>query len=151
MAYPFSSGDVLTASDLNNALNDTPKYQTFTTSVNQGGGVASSTAFFDYIVNGDWFFGQGRVTMTGSGVTNNTITVNVPVGIEHTVGGAVGVGRILDAGTRYDTVTVFANSTNSVYFVRGDTTTTAAYGVSPNMALASGDEIWFTLSYRIDL
>jgi len=149
MAYPFSSGDVLTASDLNNALNDTPKYQTFTTSVNQGGGVASSTSYFDYVINGDWFFGQAIVTMTGSGVTNNTITINVPVGIEHTTG-AVGVGRILDAGTRYDTVTVFANSTNSVYFVRNDTTTTAAYGVSPNMALASGDQIWFTLTYRID-
>jgi len=152
--YPESTdyvADGATAiENLADAIDADIKYATFTTSVAQGGGVASTTSYFFYQQVDEWVFCQARIVMTGSGVGNNAITVNVPIGIEQTVS-ALGTGRILDAGTRYDTVQVFGSSVNSVYFVLTEKTTTQPYGQDPNMALNAGDEIWMNISYRRDV
>ena len=152
--YPESTdyvADGATAiENLADAIDADIKYATFTTSVDQGGGAASSTLYFQYQQVDEWVFCQARIQMTGSGVGNNPIRVDVPVGIDQTVS-ALGTGRILDAGTRYDTVQVFAYDINTVEFVLTEKNTTQPYGQDPNMALAAGDEIWFQIAYRRDV
>lgn len=85
------------------------------------------------------------MTLSAGGTAGSAVTVSTPVTYVGTAGLHVGTGYIYDASvtTRY-VVEVLYNSTTTVTFV-ADVTSAAGWGANPNVALASSDQIGFTV------
>ena len=141
----FSPLTPLTAAELNATGTWTDYSPTITQNVN----VTYNKFYARYTVLNKWVTVTARLAITGAGTGNNVVRVSLPTGYNFHANqpGSVGVGKILDAGARYDTVLVERWDENEVMFCLTEVSTTGNYGQVPNMALANNDELWFTFTY----
>lgn len=114
----------------------------------QSGSVTKTVSSGVYMRVGRLIVATCRLAVTGSGTTNNTITVSLPVNAADT-SGRMGTGEIYDASgaSIYRGIAV-AQSATTVALRRTDGTSASYIGVDPNFALASGDEVNFHLTYQ---
>lgn len=119
--------------------------------LSQAGAVAANVALAKYFFIGDIIIYKFHFSVTGTGTANNIVLVKTPTDIAN-VGNPIhmGSGFFYDAsaGTVYNTVALI-NGSNTVNFQVASPTSGARLGVSPNIALASGDVISGTLVYEV--
>lgn len=109
----------------------------WTPSVTQSGSVTVTVTRAKYLQLGKFFIAFADLAVTGSGTTNNAITVSSPVTAAANPG-TMGSFRYFDSGTGNYAGTVQGSSTTAVQFYVGGTQS-GAMGISPNFAMASGD------------
>lgn len=121
---------------------------TYTPTLTQSGTVTKTVTQANYVRLGDLVICQVALAATGSGTANNAIIVTLPVNALHT-GFQVGNGHWFDTSATQNYQThAYLYSATQLIFYRVDTTTASAIGVDPNLALASGDIVDFTVIYQ---
>jgi len=123
----------------------------YTPVITQSGTVTFTTSYAKSVTNGKMRTVSVLLAVTGSGTTNNKITVTLPAGATTGIANQVyGHGQVTLAGTVYGvTVREDSNGAATVHFSRDDTNPTDTLGKDPNAALASGDSISFTIVYEL--
>lgn len=117
----------------------------WTPTITQSGSVTYTSTFSRYSVIQDTVIVRARLAVTSAGTTNNTITIgSIPVAAADN-SGIAGEMVILDNGTAYYIGALFISGTT--FLGRADGLG-AAFGVTPNFALASGDIIDIVAVYE---
>lgn len=126
-------------------------WQDWTPTVDQAGAVAVTVSEAKYTLLGLAVRLYCRLAVTGAGTGNNVIIVaGIPTAIRLAYTGTdycLGSAVILDSGIAYYHAGVVPQSATSVKFAadaQGN-----YVGAAPNFALANGDSISFTATYRI--
>lgn len=150
MAYPWSAHDILTASDLNAAIDSgivttglTP--DTYTPVVVQSNTPTLTVEYAKYHTVAGLTHVVAHVIVTSAGTAGNAVRISVPVAANSYR--VQGVGMIYDASasTYYSGVAVFVSSTTVEIRAHGQT---GALGVSAfTAALANGDLVAINLQY----
>jgi hypothetical protein len=150
MAYPWSSHDLLTASDLNAAFDTAVvstglTLDTYTPTLTQSGAVTKTVEFASYHTVAGITHVVVSLSVTGTGTAANAVQIGVPVA--QTSFRLQGVGSIFDASvsTWYHGIAVFVSST--VVQIFPNASTTALGATSFTAALASGDKVCLNLQY----
>jgi hypothetical protein len=114
----------------------------YTTQIDQGAttNIAKTTNYSQYQIMGNLCFWTFSLSVTAAGTAGSQVTLTAPVTMA-TTAPSVGEGRIYDASATngYIGVWIPASTTSIRHFANG--TYTAAWGATPNLALASGDVI----------
>lgn len=147
----FMNGAVLTETQLDTLSADLralTAWQSYTPTVIQSGTVTVTVTYAKYISAGKRVRVQVKLTVTGSGTTNNAITVSLPV-TAITSGIIVGDGLVIDQSVDWYPALVQTQTTNTVSFLRTDASpASGAIGVNPNFGLANTDLIFFDIEYE---
>ena len=127
-------------------------WQPWTPTVTQGGSVACTVTEARYCLIGKVCHCYAHLAITGAGTIDNVIRVaNLPVAATPAyIGGdevPIGVGHVLDAGTKRYPVLAYADSEG----IRFQWPADGSYLGTDNakFALASGDRIGVTATYRV--
>jgi hypothetical protein len=121
----------------------------YSPTITQGGGAQAHTVNVSEwrVVSGicEWWF---ELALTSGGVPTTAVTITLPL----TANGAsrpAGVGLISDSSaSTQDTGLWYIVTTTTISFIAGESTT-GYWGVTPNLAIASGDVLAGALRYRI--
>jgi hypothetical protein len=167
MAYPstpktWSSGDVLTAAQMNAELRDallaafplsaaglSAAWTGYTPTLTQSATVTKTVTYAKYQRVGRLVIAQGLLTVTGAGTAANAVAIGLPV----TAAASdliVGSGNIFDvsANTTHKGVAYLA-STTTLWLLAANTTANTALGVDSFAAgLASPDAVRFQVMYE---
>jgi len=143
----WSSGDILTAADLN-AIG---LWTSYTPVVTQNGARTVTVNYAEYSQINKLCFVNLDLSLTNAGTTANLVTVSLPVNFSSSV-----VRRVAGSGLLYDLsatdvilLTAIYNSASTVRLLTETTTDSASgLGVNPAFALASGDVISLSLVYE---
>jgi hypothetical protein len=124
-------------------------WETWTPTVTQSVNVTFTTAYARYARINKIVIASCYLTMTSAGTGNNRVVVTMPINFASTVGQRIGSGLVFDtsATTSYNAVVMNNTTATGVWFV-GDWSGGDTWGVAPNIALASGDNIGFTVAYE---
>jgi hypothetical protein len=123
--------------------------QTWTPTLTQSGTVTHTATEARYVRNGCVVQAWGYLSVTGSGTSNNSVTVSLPVTASgNAVGSTVGSVMILASSTVYTGVAQVASSTTISFRVAASGGTNS-FGGSPSVALANGDSIRFIITYTV--
>lgn len=146
----FVDGDVLAASDINKYLaGEGGAWTSYTTQIDQGAStnIAKTTDYSKYGRWGRMIVWNFALTLSASGTAGSGFTLTLPVTAVSAFAGS-GSGQIYDTSTatRYS-ATLQMSTTTTVSFV-GDWSGNAAWGATPNLALASGDLIRGSITYE---
>lgn len=128
-------------------------YATFTPTGDQAGALTLTVGYAEYLIQGNRAHVQIKVTVTANAGSGNNV---VSLGALPAVVAPIRVGARCIAGHGV----IFDTSTGTTYPVQAEAATattlkfissasTGYWGVSPNIALANGDEIELDLLYRI--
>jgi hypothetical protein len=128
---------------------------TWTPQIDQGASTnlakTVTTAF--YVRIGNIVFAWGTLALTASGTAGSGVTVSLPVtGVGYAANDSIGVGYISDAsaGSNSANCSAWIQAGLATVAFQQDTTTVAGrWGANPNIALASGDSIRFSVTYRV--
>jgi hypothetical protein len=124
------------------AGNAASAFNSYTTQIDQGAStnIAKTTNYSQYQIMGNLCYWTFSVSLTAAGTAGSQVTLTTPVTMATTAPG-VGSGRIADASAPNQYVVHWIPASTTT--IRGFTTSaaTSAWGVSPNLALASGDGI----------
>ena len=104
-----------------------------------------------YLRVGTLLFVNMYLSITGTGTTNNIITVSLPSGMTMPVNQFFlnGIGQYNDASVqRYPAAPYYQTST-TVSLRRTDTSPSGDIGQDPNIAVASGDEIFVSFTCQV--
>ena len=155
-----ATGDVLTASTWNqdvvaNAAELAPFFSAWTSwtpTVAQGAtsNISKTVSYAKYVLVGKLAIANVRLDMTGAGTAGSTLTISVPSAITSaSTSPRLGGAHIFDSSTstRYTGQAEWVTST-TLSFV-GDWSGNGAWGVNPNLAVASGDQIGFSVMYEV--
>jgi hypothetical protein len=167
MAYPatpktWSSGDVLTAAQLNAELRDAllaafplaggvGVWTSFTPTITQSGAVTKTVTYARYFRIGRLIIAQAKLDLTGAGTAANDVTIStLPATAAFGTTMEIGTGVIYDASaTLAYKATVMLVSTTQIRFRPANTTTSGTLGSDTfTAALASGDVISFSIMYE---
>lgn len=127
----------------------------YTPTVAQGGttDIAKTVTYSKYSVAGNLATFQAKLALTGSGTTNNAITVSLPLtAAASQVGCVVGSGYYNDGGTQYQAVAYLSSATTVALLSTHGTASTSTddpIGVNPNIAVANTDVITLSVSYEV--
>lgn len=149
-----ASGAVITATTQNaiiDAVNGlTATWTSYTPTLTQSVTVTKTVTYAKYLQLGSVVFVKVRLDVTGAGTAANAVVCGLP-------GTAANVSSIMGGGSVYDAAG--AGPLRAQAFISGATTTTfswfvdtassAAWGVSPNTALANGDVLFADFSYEV--
>ena len=121
----------------------------YTPQVDQGASVniAKTVNYAKYLRVGNLVMVQLNLTFTAGGTGGSAVTITLPSGLTATNGLQIGNGMIYDASAA-------SGYHASVYIVSGkiqfsgDWSGNATWGVIPNIALASGDNITLNATYE---
>lgn len=121
----------------------------WTPTVDQGGAVAVTVTMAKYLRMGGLVYATAHLAVTGTGTANNTIAVaGLPVtGLSADIDEVVGKFVIRDAGVVYYEGVVTMWSTTQLAFQAHNVS--GRVGVTPNWALGNGDNIDFSVWYRV--
>jgi hypothetical protein len=140
-----TSGQVLTAATLN-TIGAVPV--DYTPTLTQSATVTKTVVMARYFQFQKFFTGQILMNCTGAGTIGNAVQIGLPFAVK-TSSPMTGFGYIYDASTN----TIY--NLSFVPFAPGGATLAGFYqtgnvfGVSPNLALANGDQIAINFSYEI--
>lgn len=127
------------------------RWMDWTPTVTQSGSVTITVNYARYIVTQSMVIGRARVTVTGSGTTNNAIVIGgIPAAVQPANAGAtrdvIGTILILDAGTGNYQGALVATAAGSWNGVGHGLT--SVFGVTPNFGLANTDQIGIQFAYE---
>lgn len=143
----WSSGDILTAADLN-AIG---VWTSYTPVVTQNGARTVTVNYAEYSQINKLCFVNLDLELTNAGTTANLVTVSLPVNFSSaTAVRTSGSGLLYDSSaTDVILLTAVYNSASTVRFITETTTDpVSGLGVNPAFALASGDVISLSLVYE---
>lgn len=144
----LTSGQILTAATMNSIG---AEWEAWTPAVVQNGAVASTNNLGRYTQINKLVIAVARVTITGAGTANNTVTLSLPLTANNNSAQIVGSGFIYDASTnRIDIVAAEVATATTIRFYRNAAPANSFWGIDPNVALASGDSISVSLWYEAD-
>lgn len=154
MALPqFVAGVALTAAELNAMLAEIqPAWTTtFDPVVGQGGGTPAITHTLfksQWHYDGDMVEFECYIGVTGPGTAGQILAVTLPIAALSSTNGSMGAAGIFDgsANLRYVVTprSVAASTTSIQFYADG----AGVWGVTPSLAIANTDEIYFTIRYR---
>lgn len=125
------------------------EWTSFSPTVTQSGTVTKTNTYCKYKSYGGTVEVVAYLSVTGSGTTNNAITVSLPVTAVTSTALVIGDASVDDSGTGSYPGIVVINSTTTVKFLPADQTSVSQFiGQLPNFALASGDIIRFSCRYE---
>ena len=138
-----TSGQVLTAATLNTIG---AAWVDYTPTLTQGVTVTKTVVQARYCQLQKTVIGQMVLNVTSAGTAGNFVLVGVPLTARATNGMSV-FGYIYDANTNliYNVTGYMYTTTTMAFFYQ----TGSAFGVSPAVTLASGDQIALNFSYEI--
>lgn len=129
-------------------------WQSYTPQVDQGAStdIGKTVGYAKFIQVGKTVTARVRMDMTASGSAGSVVSVTAPVPCISAVATnyvQVGSGAIYDASatTRYLANIQFQNDTSKMTFI-GDWSANSSWGGTPNIALGSGDQIAFQITYE---
>lgn len=123
--------------------------QTWTPAVTQSGAVTVTVTEANYVRTGCIVEAWMLLAVTGSGTTNNSVTITLPVTASgNATGTTLGSVMLLVGGTVYTGVVGLASSTTMAFRVASSGGTNT-FGSSPNVALANGDSIRAHFRYLV--
>lgn len=125
-------------------------WQSYTPTLTQSATITKTVTRARYTRYGRFIQGQFSLTASSSGTTANAVAVGLPVAAAVSSGVVVGNAFIYDASTvlRYSGALELA--TASVAVLVGDWSADQAWGVVPNLAMASGDLFRGVFQYEAD-
>lgn len=117
--------------------------------VNQGVNVPLGADDVVYRRSGKWIDLTGRVTFTGAGTLGSVITMTVPFAARTLVLRGVGtfIFNDISVPTFYAGIVVGWASSTTVVFASGGTTNNYL-GANPSIAIATNDQLGFSLTYE---
>jgi len=129
------------------AANVNTPWQDWTPTVDQDGAVAATVTAAQYCVMGESCLVRAILNVTGAGAAGNAIVISgQPAAVQAAAGGILGAAMIWDNGAGfYVGVAYVQAATDWRIFCHNETN---AAGISPNFALANGDVIYLSLSYK---
>lgn len=133
----------------------TTAVQTWTPTLTQSGTVTHTATEARYVRTGTLVQAWGYLSVTGSGTTNNTVTVTLPVTASgNATGSVLGTAFIGAGGVVYVGVAQLASSTTLSFRVAPGNAAaslggTGSFGVNPNVGLANGDSVRFAIAYTV--
>ena len=146
----FVDGDVLTASDINTYLShEGGAFTSHTPTVSQGAStnITKTINYSKYARAGRMITWTFHLTATAAGTAGSAVTLTLPVTATST-SAVVGSGFCIDASVQgYAGAWIGASSTTIVFETHANTAG-AAFGVAPNVALASPDELFGSITYE---
>ncbi len=121
----------------------------YTPTLTQSATVTKTATYTHFIQFGSLVWGWVTLAVTGAGTTNNAVVMGLPVTAVSINQNLIGIGYINDASpaTNYP-CEIFLASTTTINFFRTDSGASGAWGVNPNLALASGDTIYAQFVYE---
>lgn len=146
----FVDGDVLTASDLNTYLShEGGAWTTYTPTVSQGASanIAKTTAYSSYARAGRMITWNFSLSMTASGTSGSAVTLTLPVTASSS-SAVVGGGTIIDASVSNYAGAWQGASTTTVNFLANAGGAGSSFGLSPNVAIVSGDVLKGSITYE---
>jgi len=147
--FPFSSGDVLTAADLNSIGEWTSYTPTFSLIT-----VGNSTVDFRYIKINKLIIVNGFFTLGSTGSINGASNISLPVQAKNSFNSRMGFGQINDVGTAtYDfwPLTIGSNATATTMFILNSSglyVREAGVSATAPMTWTTGDSFNMTLIYE---
>lgn len=125
-------------------------WQTFNTTLTQSGSVTFTQTRSKYTVIGKTCIYSYYLDVTGTGTTNNNITVALPL-TAASANAFSGFGGWYNAGTAttYSGGHVIVSTTAFSIALGGSSTPGSFFGKVPNAALGSGDVMAGTITYEI--
>lgn len=151
MAYPWSANDILTAADLNAAINTGIvstglTLSTYTPVVVQSNTPTLTVETAKYHTVAGMTHVVAHVAITGTGTANNAIRISLPVASNSYR--CQGIGMVYDAsaGTYYSGAAIFVTTT-TVEIRPNGVPALGATSSSMTAALASGDVVSINLQY----
>jgi len=154
----FTAGQTLTAASMNAISGNLTElagpfstWTSWTPTVAQGAtsDVSKTVTYARYVKIGRLVVANCRLDMTGAGTAGSGFTISVPSVITSAQNGLrVGGAHVFDSSTntRYTGQAEFVSTTTLA--VVGDWAGNGAWGSVPNLALASGDQIGFSVMYE---
>lgn len=120
-------------------------YQAYTPTIAQNGTRTTSSIAGRYMQVGKWVHCYGNATISNTGTAGQVLTVTVPVAAS----GGFGHGLFYDASTtsQYPGTMIFQSGTTIGLYVTG-TTGNSAVGANPNVAVATGDALFWNVTYE---
>lgn len=117
--------------------------------------IAKTITWAKYKVVDEMVYVRGRFVITGSGVTNNPVTISVPEDVS-TTGLIVGTGAFCDAtqGTNpyvYVPMSVITYSTTTLSLMKVSDTTSGVLGTDPAVPMSVNDLIIIDAFYPRDV
>jgi len=143
----FSSGDVLTAADLN-AIGTWTTYAPVLEQVVTFGLTVSSTR---YARLNEIVFYQGHIRVSsGTGSAGNALELSLPLSYGAPGNGVIGNAWIFDSGssTAYHAAAFYIGS-DKVSFI-GDWSGGNSFGAQPSIAVGFNDQVRFSIVYQTD-
>lgn len=127
-----------------------PAWQSWSPVIDQGAttNIAKTINGARYVQLGKTVIGMFQLTLTAAGTASAYVVVSTPVAAAYGANNSCGSAHIYDASTStgYGAKILLQNTT-TMYFV-GDWSTNSVWGISPNIALASGDIIRGSFMYE---
>ena len=139
----------LSAGGLDAAVLASEAWTASTPTVTQSGTVAATVTQSRYVRLGRTITWSFRLDVTGAGTATNAVSVSLPVAARAANAFAAGAGYIYDASApnMYAGTLILASTTTAQLLINGGASFNA-FGVTPGIALASGDVIGGTITYE---
>lgn len=131
------------------ALQGPLTWANWTPVVTQSGTPTFTTTYARYAVNGKQAFLTAKLVFTATGTGGNDIIVSgIPSDAQpNRTGGTNGVFRFVDSGTNFRVGVTRVVGANDLRFTVDSGTDD--FGTNPNVAIAVGDELSFSVNYEI--
>ena len=155
--YAFA-GSVLTASFWNTQVRDNfnivaglgAAWTSYTPTLSQGvtTNIAKTVNVSTYVRIGTLVIWSWNISITGAGTAGSAFAMTLPVNPTSTSSRVIGSGAIYDTSTSTPYQAGPYVVSNTIQFV-GDWSGTGSWGVTPNLAVASGDATHGTVMYEV--
>jgi hypothetical protein len=120
----------------------------YTPTITQSGAVAKTVQYAAYSRAGRTISVNFYMTMTGTGLAGNAVTVSLPVTASSAGFGVHGAGVIFDASGPTVYGGTWVGTSTSVVAFQGDWATSNTWGVQPSIALAANDILRGNIVYE---
>ena len=123
------------------------EWTSFTPTLTQSGAVTKTVTYAKYTQINKLCICNVRLEVTGAGTTNNAITIGLPLTCSTSANVRIGIGTFYDGSTTitYNGAVQVTSTTTAA--ILPDATNNFA-GITPNVALANGDNLSFSIMYE---
>jgi hypothetical protein len=147
--FPFVSGSILTAAELNGIGEAWTSY----TPVIKGGAttVTATLTYAKYLQINKLVFVQVHATVTSTGATNGVITISLPTGLDiinNSGFSVVGNFFVTDIGVAFYAGAAVPGSATTMSGI-ANAQSTSMGSASPTMTLVSGDRVSMSICYEV--
>lgn len=122
---------------------------TFDPVISQPGPITHTVAKSQWHYDGDMIEWECRIDITGTGTAPNVVSSSMPIAALSATNNSMGTGVIYDASTTaLHVLGIDSGTVSSLKFIGDQAVGGNNWGINPNLALGSGDQIRFLVRYR---